>query len=145
MKHNARRIHQVRTTDPQRRALWLRLFGVGVLPVKRPYPEIFADRAGDERLAYVLDARRLAPQQLHNLASYLQARVWGLSYQDAQRQAREVWTIDAEDVELVDPANLTNSPTGHDSDGETAVTDKERPFFVAGQAGQQPGLFMANS
>jgi len=24
----------------------------------------------------------------------------------------------------------------------TAVSDERRPFFVAGQAGQQPGLFM---
>lgn len=125
-----RQTHQVTTTDPQRRALWLRLFGVDVLPVKRPFPELFIDAAGNERLAYVLDSRQLTAIQINKLASYLQARIWGLGYQDAQRQARERWTIDAEGVELVDPED------------ETAVSDRERPFFVAGS---QAGLFMAAS
>ena len=134
-RYPQRRIHQVTTTDPQRRVLWRRLFGADVLPVKRPFPEIFVNPDGREHLAYVLDSRQMAPQQIHNLASYLQARVWGLSYQDAQRRAREQWTIDAAGVELVEPltgsGNHSRQPRSRTGDNETAVSDERRPFFVA--------------
>jgi hypothetical protein len=125
MMTNGRSAHQIKTTDPRRRALWLRLFGMDVLPVKWPFPEPFVDAAGNERMAYVLDSRHLTPQQTHNLASYLQARTWGMSYQDACRRVGELWTIDAENVEVV----------------ETAVSD-ERPFFIARRADHESGLFV---
>ena len=82
MNTNGRSTHFITTTDPTRRALWLRLFGSEWLPVKSARPRWQVDRAGVEVLAFDLDASRLHFMARSRFAGYI-ARRDGITYDTA--------------------------------------------------------------
>lgn len=86
----------VTADDPTRRQLWLRLFDTAALPITSPFPDEVADARGITHGLYYLDTRRLQPQHVRALASYLAARQWGLTVEAALTQIqRDGWTIAA--------------------------------------------------
>ena len=95
-------MHLIKTNDDHRRALWLRLFGRDLLPVKRPFPREVFYLNGRAEWLYDLDTAALSQLDRRSLAVYLASRQWGLTFQDAlQRIERDGWHIVAADCELV--------------------------------------------
>ena len=82
MNTNGRSTHFITTTDADRRALWLRLFGSEWLPVKSARPRWQVDRVGVEVLAFDLDASRLHIMAQARFAGYV-ARRDGIAYDTA--------------------------------------------------------------
>jgi hypothetical protein len=70
MLKNGRSTAMIRTNDPRRRQLWLRLFGVDQLPVLAGRPRWVCDVSGD-REVYDLDLQRLRPGAVYRLAGYV--------------------------------------------------------------------------
>lgn len=93
-------MYTITTTDLKRKALWYRLFGTAVLPVKRPYPRERHYFDGKNVWVYDLDTAALTEFDRRSLASYLASRQHGLTFEEALKQVQDGWTISAKDCQL---------------------------------------------
>ena len=110
---------QITTRNGRQRALWLRLFGSDVLPVRAARPHEVFTPDGRARLVYDLDVVAIGTNGRRRLAAYIAARKWGVTFEQALSDLAHGWTIDAADCELVaepvtDPAQ---NPAVGASDG----------------------------
>jgi hypothetical protein len=102
METNGRSVYRITTTDPQRQALWNRLFGLSALPVRSPYPVEMVAADGGAGWFYELDNDAMQPWQLYRLAGYISARCWGVSHEAALDQVQGGWFISANDCKLAE-------------------------------------------
>ena len=106
--------HFITTTDPARRATWLRLFGRDTLPVKQARPRWeWRQGAGYSdpflTLVYDLDYTRLHQGDIDRLAGWISKRQ-GVSYNQARSMVCDGWTIPARGCEIVEPVEQEPSP-----------------------------------
>lgn len=91
----------ITTRNGRQRALWLRLFGSDVLPVRAAAPHEVFTPDGRARQVYDLDVVAIGANGRRRLAAYVAARRWGVTFEQALRDVAFGWTIDATDCELV--------------------------------------------
>ncbi len=123
---------QIATRNGRQRALWLRLFGSDVLPVRAAAPHEVFTPDGRARLVYDLDVVAIGANGRRRLAAYIAARRWGVTFEQALRDVAFGWTIDATDCELVtepvtDPAQNLPVETRSAVSGPTVLGNGREP------------------
>lgn len=92
----------VTTSDPVRRATWMRIFDTDVLPIKSPHPAL----SPCLDMAYRLDTHRLSVNVRTRLVGWL-VMFRRLDYDEARTMVQEGYPIRAEGCHVVEQESCT--------------------------------------
>lgn len=87
----------VTTSNPTRRATWIRIFDTDVLPIKSPHPTL----SPCLDMAYRLDAHRLSTNDRMRLVGWL-VMFRQIDYDEARAMVQEGYPIKAEDCHVIE-------------------------------------------
>lgn len=114
----------VTTTDPKRRAAWVKIFHLDRLPVKQPRPRLQSLPLLGDVLAYDLDPSRVNRFAISRLA-HNRSAIRGINYETAYSEImRDGWPIPAEGVTLAEGEGGPRLPSiSHSQHGAAMTAD----------------------